>query len=112
MEKEETTTRHFCDFCGQSSYNKCLGCGKDICWRCGEEGILAKKYPHAVHFSGSEDGVYCNECDRKLTDKPVNALHVAYRKIQALRDEYKGWYQAFDKKATEAEQQLKKLLGG
>ena len=110
MEKTEKVIRTLCDFCGESSYNKCLSCGKDICYRCAREGILAKTFSHAVHFSGSEDGIYCGACNQNLTADPkLDALHVAYRKVEALRAEYKLWEKDFYERAKNAEEIVKTL---
>lgn len=107
MKKEVKKIELFCDFCGKISFEQCLNCGIDICWEC--QKTKAKEYRHAVSFSGSGGGVYCNDCDAVLR-KTANPLHSAYLVVEALRNESSGWYLAFEKKSKEAESRLKELV--
>ena len=107
--KSVTKQERRCDFCGAEAYdfNACLGCGKDICWQCQEKHGV--KYVHGVHFSGSQDGWYCNECDSKLY-AANDPLHAAYSKIAYLRREEKAWYDDFEFRKTKAEKELQSIL--
>lgn len=103
MKVMETIEVTKCDFCGESSWDSCLGCGKDICYDCyGEKRDKAVRYFHGCHVQGSGDGIYCKECDQKMADDP---LHAAYVQIKNLRDESERFYKDWDKrrKAAEAE---------
>ena len=105
IESEET----ICDICGKDAcYDKCLGCGKDICWECKDKG-RAVEYKHAINFSGSGDGTYCHECDKRLAESG-DPLHAAYRAIALLRQESKAIYEYFSKRGDAAEAHLKSLL--
>jgi hypothetical protein len=105
VQKEEIS----CDICGAPNcYNKCLGCGKDICWECKDKG-RAVEYKHAVNFSGSGDGTYCHECDKRLAESG-DALHAAYRAIATIRQESKSIYESLSKRGDAAEANLKSLL--
>ena len=95
-----------CDFCGEDAWNGCLHCGKDICYECRK--THAKEYSHGVYVGGSGDGVYCNDCDNELK-RGNNPLHAAYRKIEALKNEAKGFYAGFKVRSEEAERVLKEL---
>lgn len=91
-----------CDCCGEeapfAAYH-CGSCGTEHCYKCADrEGV---RYPHAVHVSGSGDGYYCRDCDKKLLGK--DELHNAYRAIKALRDESEGYWSEFKKRQAKAE---------
>lgn len=106
MKKTIKREEVFCDYCAKGSYEKCLGCKKDICWDCQKtKGI---DFKHSVHFSGSGDGFYCNEClgNKEVTSTP---LFKAYKEINNLRNEQKNWYDDFRKRADTAENHLKLL---
>lgn len=98
-----------CDLCGsdQFCYDKCLGCGKDVCSNCKTIG-KAVEYAHGVHFSGSYDGTYCCDCDKRLVESG-DPLHAAYRAIKALRVEARAWNDDFGKRADTAEKRVKDL---
>jgi len=108
MKKLIEIEQTFCDFCGRDDcHDKCLGCGKDICYTC--KKIEAKEYRHAVYCSGSGDGTYCHGCDlekRKSGDK----LHAAYRMIESLRNEMEGFSVNFKHRSDKAEAEIKALL--
>jgi hypothetical protein len=109
MKRTQTTEVEICDFCEEqqaSSHTKCMGCGKAICYDCRK--TRAKEYNHAVYFQGSGDGLYCLECDKRLT-ATGDPLHAAYRVIGYLRDESKAWGEAFKVKIDKAEANLKRL---
>ena len=105
MKKQITIDKSFCDFCGKeaSGYSQCMCCGKDLCYGCLK--TEAKEYPHSVYCSGSGDGLYCLQCDRNLRDSDDN-LHAAYRKIESLRNELKGWSEDFKKRCNDAEAEV------
>lgn len=106
IKKEKTIS--LCDECGvENSYmDSCLCCGKEMCFNCWKK--RGKSYNHGVFFAGSGDGYYCNECDKKLTEKGSDKQHKAYRNIASLREEYQTWHLRFKERATEAENNLKK----
>lgn len=107
MKRTQTVEATICDFCQKEpAYYKCKGCGKDIGFKC--KPIHAKEYAHAVYFGGSDDGLYCLECDKRLT-AIGDPLHAAYRVIGFLRDESRGWSEDFKKRADKAEANLKRL---
>ena len=70
---------------------------------------MGHEYEHAIHFSGTGDGYFCNKCDN---DPPENVkeLHQAYRRIQSLRNEEKEWHEHFRVRASVAEEELERLL--
>ena len=109
MKKTVEVEQTFCDICSNkmSWSNKCIVCGKEFCYDCAKTNTI--EYKHAVHFSGSGDGLYCFACDKEAPAKG-DALHAAYRKIAALRNEEAGWYSDFKFRADEAEAKLKSLL--
>lgn len=108
MKKTETVEKIICDFCevNEAAYRPCMGCGKAICYDCRK--TVAKEYNHAVYFQGSDDGLYCLECDIRLT-ATGDPLHASYRVIGFLCDEMKGWGEDFKKRSDKAEANLKRL---
>ena len=107
MKKKVTVEQTFCDVCGkEASYSKCMGCGKDLCYECRK--VEAVEYKHGVHFSGSGDGLYCLKCDKEKREGG-DKLHLAYRKIEMLRNEATGFWTEFEKRTKEAENELKRL---
>lgn len=110
MKKQKTVSVSYCDECGKETYgDKCLKCGKDWCYYCGEKGLCIE-YSHAVYFQGSGDGHYCATCDAQLKRSGKDKLHSAYVAIAALQGEYQLWSAAFKKRTETAEQALKKLM--
>ena len=109
MKQRVTVEQIKCDLCSKKeAWNKCLGCGIDICYDCRK--MKVKEYSHAVYFGGSEDGIYCFECDARLR-KSGDKLHAAYLVIERLRNEQNGWYANFKKRVDKAEIDLKKIQG-
>lgn len=111
MKREVTIIQDFCDFCnGESNaWNVCINCGKNICYDCRK--VHAVEYRHAVWSSGSGDGLYCQECNRKLY-VAGDKLHRSYLAIESLRNEMDGWNRSFSERAKEAETRLKSLQEG
>lgn len=109
MRKKVTEEQNCCDFCGKADcYEKCLGCGKDVCHDCQKkQGI---EYRHGVYFSGSGDGFYCFPCD-SVARQTKDPMHAAYLLIQRLRDELNGWSKDFRERQQAAEKALEKLQG-
>lgn len=93
----------FCDKCGkEESYpTVCMGCGTEMCYAC--QTKHGKRYSHAVYFSGTGDGFYCNSCDAKLTAAGNDKRHNAYLAIKLLKDELEAWTIAFRKRQEVAE---------
>lgn len=109
MQKEMLCEKTFCDVCNkQQDYcGKCLICKKDFCYDC--QKSYTKLYYAGVHFSGSGDGIYCFECERKIRGTG-NPLFLAYKKIESLRNEYEGFWSGFKKRTDDAERNIKLLL--
>lgn len=107
--RTKTVEVAICDGCGKDCdyATSCLRCGRNFCFECEKARVV--EYPHAVHFSGSDDGHYCKACDAHLLNHP-NQLHSAYLEITRMRPEYKRWQADFDKRAKVAEAALKGLL--
>ena len=109
MKKKIVETQDVCDFCqkdGAIAWDKCLGCGLDICSSCKEsDGI---EYKHAVYFMGTYDGFYCAACDKEA-ERIGDPLHAAYRAVAALKNEHRNWSEHFDKRRQGAEVHLKAL---
>jgi len=108
MKKTVQIEADCCDSCDEQGYvTKCLSCGTEHCYECRKtEG---KEYKHAINFSGSGDGYYCNKCDAELTKNKTDKRHTAYRHIESLRNEAKAWSDDFTKRSDEAEATLKRL---
>ncbi len=106
MKKVVSKEMNFCDVCtGESNqWDVCQSCGKNICHKC--KPANAKEYGHSVYCSVSGAGLYCLECDQRLT-KAGNKKHRAYKLIESLRNENRGFNEEFQKRATEAESELK-----
>ncbi|KKK54476.1 hypothetical protein LCGC14_3084340 [marine sediment metagenome] len=115
MKKEITKTVEFCDACEkQCDYPRhCMKCGRAFCYECSKK--YGVEYPHAVHFSGSDDGFYCMSCDeelRKIPDRSkATQIHQAYLGISSLRLEYKRLYAELEIREKEVETKLKNLIG-
>lgn len=111
MKKTVTKEVTCCDCCEKEEHMEtCINCKVEHCYACSKtEG---KKYNHAVNFGGSSDGYYCRECDVELMSVRNNARHMAYRKIDSLRNEAKAWSDDFKLRADAAENELKALARG
>lgn len=110
MQKQVMKTVHVCDHCGsEECYGNdgCLGCGVEHCYEC--KKTEGRVYNHAVSFSGSGDGYYCNVCDAKLTSDGTDKRHNAYREIAALRTEAQIWGEDFQRRQKVAEKALSSL---
>jgi len=103
MKKSITKEVVCCDKCGEEvGYsNPCMECGIEMCYDCRK--IHGVEYNHAVHFSGSNDGLYCKPCDVKLTKSANDKRHNAYLAVKSLRDELKEWSDKFKKRQNAAE---------
>lgn len=110
MKKTVTSEVTCCDVCEEHALESdaCLRCGKVLCWE--HQKTLAREYSHGVHFHGSGDGVYCNECDVILGEAGTDELHKAYRAIANLRDEATAWSTDFRARTVDAERHLQQLL--
>lgn len=101
-----------CDFCQEQeawsvSY-KCRSCGKVACYDCGKR--VGTEFPHAVFFSGSDDGFYCVPC--QTAPSPASApLLRAYREIQAIRAHFKAREVEDKTRIDAAEGEVRRLLG-
>lgn len=99
-----------CDICGEEDnyMQQCTGCGIHICNAC-EHDNEAVSYQHAVSFSGSGDGFYCLDCDKKFKESKDNPLYNAYMHIQSLRAEHAAFYADFRNRQDEAEKHVEHL---
>ena len=107
MKENILVEQTLCGFCGEESCQKCLGCGKDVCYGCRDKN--GKEFRHAIHFRGSNDVWYCQEClgSEKIISTP---LFKAYRDIADLRNESNDWWKDFDSRTKIAEEKLNNLL--
>jgi hypothetical protein len=99
----------FCDYCGnETQYSEeCMSCGKDMCYECSQKH--GTSYSHAVYFSGSGDGFFCNPCDSELTAKGTDKRHSAYRAIQSLKLALKAEQENTKRRIELAESNLRRL---
>ena len=106
MKKDVLVTKHFCDVCGaeSESWNCCDHCAKDFCYDCRKKHMV--EYTHSVFFSGSSDGRYCLECDNTLAHNG-DKRHAAYKVVESLKRENKGFYVDFKERAEAAEKAVK-----
>ena len=76
-----------CYRCGsdENVFYSCKNCGIDHCWEC--KKLYGHEYAHGVHFTGSGDGYYCQECDMVLYKSGKNDLYNYYQKIKELKNE-------------------------
>lgn len=114
MARVERTIQQFqCDFCGKVEpyhMSDCRRCHRHVCYECKRAGA-AVEYTARVYSGGSEDGVYCNDCDAALRASPgTDKAHQAYRRIASLRHEYDGWHSDFNGRREAAEKALENLL--
>ena len=101
-----TTTKITCDICNTAEayeWSQCLGCGRDLCYDC------RVTYQHAVSFSGSNDGYYCQACDLKFQAGGGDHLWAAYRRIQHIRAERKAFYERSETEGAAVEQTIREL---
>lgn len=107
MKKKTMIEQVFCDVCGANTWdgNACQRCGKHFCYDCREAHCI--EYSHAVHFSGSGDGLYCTDCDKELRETG-DKKHQLYLKIKSLCDEAKGWNEDFMARCKTTEAELEK----
>lgn len=109
MKKTKHETVDVCDVCLKNeTHSNCIKCGKAICYDCQDKHAV--DYHHAIHFSGSGDGLYCKKCDAELRSKPTK-LWLAYRKIADLRFELEVFQKDFRNRQIKAETHLKELQG-
>lgn len=87
--------------------NPCMSCGAELCYECKKKHGV--EYNHAVYFSGSGDGFYCNPCDVKLTKSGKDKRHNAYLAVKSLRDELEAWSVNFKSRQLVAEDVVKRL---
>jgi hypothetical protein len=110
MQKQVMITKRICDFCKkEETYDKCLSCGKDICYKC--QKTEAKIYQFALNFKGSEDGIYCNDCDTKLKNQidssDIKSQHTSYLILKNLADKYNCLLDKLKLESDEAESTIK-----
>jgi len=101
---------NICDVCGKEDYcsSKCLICGFEACYDCKKTTMT--EFNHAVHFSGSNDGDYCNKCLSQPIPQKHEALLQAYRNIKVLRNESVAWNEDFKIRSEKAEARVEQLI--
>lgn len=109
MRIKRTIAVDICDCCKvkESHSQKCLNCGKAVCFEC-ERGGHGKDFRHSIHCSGSGDGFYCSECVPQMIASG-EPLFMAYRSIQLLSAEYEAYYKEFEKRAEIAKAAIARL---
>lgn len=108
MKKQITREETICDFCHDATcFRQCRSCGKDVCYECEEK--CGKRFQYEVFAGGSYDGFYCYDC---LTNKNLidNKIYCTYARIEDLRQDYKRWYETWNKQVKIAEAHLMMLL--
>lgn len=105
MKETRTVEVSLCDVCKSDDgyLRSCDKCGRDFCFDC--ESQWMRKYSHSVHFGGSDDGYYCQDCDAE-SRASGDLIHAAYRRIENLRHEEKAWYDNFKERVDVAEKEL------
>jgi hypothetical protein len=110
MIKETTVRRAVCDVCKTEDADyKCLGCGKDFCFRC--KDLAAVTYGRYVGLGSRDDGVYCNKCDLEKLEAGTDKVYFAYRAVQALREEAEALTDSLRERTLRAQHALGDLLG-
>lgn len=108
-EMKKTVKREItvCDICGKEAgyATTCRKCGLEVCYDC-EEGHMVK-YNHAVHFTGSGDGYYCNKCNTELKDTGGDMLFNSYQEIRRLREKERLFCVKFKAETDFAETNIK-----
>lgn len=108
MKKETTETKTICDFCCKKEcWDKCLRCGRDVCWECKETAGV--EYRHSVYAQGSGDGFYCSHCNTAMEQNPDH-LFCAYKAIRTLRQESDSYLTEFESRRKTAEATLARIL--
>jgi len=106
MKTQRTTTLHVCDYCDgepkQASF-LCHECGKAACYDHKEH---IHEYRHSVNCMGSGDMEICADCDQKLTAQGDETLR-KFKAIEALREESRAFYEAWQLRAKAAEEAVK-----
>ena len=111
MKKKVEMDMTFCDKCGKQDYvYTCIRCGYEVCYECRKSEMV--EYTSGVHFSGSGDGCYCNNCDSILLVNGTDPLYNAYRNIKELKEENESSYLFFKNRSEQAENNISILLGG
>lgn len=88
MKAETKIIGTFCDWCnalvGEYSGYSCHTCGKDACYDCAKKQTV--EYSHGVYCSGSGDGRYCKECDKKHLQSGRDAVWNAFQRVKRARE--------------------------
>lgn len=100
------TTQNICDICRKyQSYEKCTGCGIDICPDC--KKVFAKYYRHSIDVSGSGDAIYCDECQEALKANGDEKFDL-YVKMDELITSYDSFIGKFRAEARKLEEEILK----
>ena len=109
MKKKVEVIEELFDFCGEHASYACRECGKDICHECKDDPKKARDYQYEVRITGSDNGIYCADCDAKLTKNP-NPLFTAYKAVEMLIADSSAYWKDFEEKRKRVEVELKKQL--
>ena len=104
MKTKQVIEGYACDSCGtfDTYMTGCTGgCGKHFCYDCKDKFT---HYNHGVHFCGSGDADFCDECHEKLQGSDIME---AYQGIERLRKESEEWSNQWRKRVDAAESQIK-----
>ena len=95
-----------CDVCHDANtncYHRCRLCGKDVCYECKHDWF---EYSHELYCSGTFDGLYCPECDKRTDDELLNA----YKQLAELRRRIDTIHDTIKAEATEVSRHIRTLL--
>ena len=99
-----------CDACDRQILYPivCRHCEVEYCYDCSQ--ALGHKFACGVHFSGFDDGYYCQNCIDLLTTDGTNVLFNAYVRIQEFRKEEEVIYRTIKAQQKEVELLIQKEL--
>lgn len=109
MKITKTIEVEVCDFCKKleapADY-KCTGCGRICC----EDCDALRKYRHSIHFSGTYDGYYCADCEKRLTETKSDPLFNAYLALQKFITHSVTVRQELEATAQKLEEEIERHL--
>ena len=95
---------NICDFCGvEEAYQSCHNCGKYVCADCFDDNV--KPYRHSIVFLGNGDGLYCNECQKKLKETKDEKF-LLFLELEKVIDNFLLNKKSLEEKAREIKDKL------